>query len=153
MPTLRLILIFICLGFPLTFSGVPLQSSPQATTLTVSNPYCSLVTPSTGACYINIRYLSASDPLLTHVEITVNGKVRAYMTGFFETSAALSAGMLNDGLQVVCGKPNVSGIPNLGYQYSVGISVYANGSPTTTDTAVVTCPAFEAKINLPFIKR
>ena len=61
--------------------------------------------------------------------------------------------MLGDGLQVTCGKPNASGLPDYGFQYNLGISALASGSAPVTDTAIVTCPAFETRTYLPIVMK
>jgi hypothetical protein len=150
---MRTFFLILCLSLALALPGEPARADQQAVTLSASNPYCVQSSPATGACIINFRYLSASDPAFNHLEISIDGKVRAYMTAFFETSVYLNYAMLGDGLQVACGSPNASGIPGYGRQYVISLTAYATGSPAITDTAVVNCPYFEGKNFLPVVSK
>jgi hypothetical protein len=155
MQPYRLASLLICLFLLVGTSGSARTSSPDAVSLTVSNPYCAQALPPSSTCFINMRTISAtsSDPNFLGVEITVNGKTRARFSNFFETSTYFNQLMLGKGLQVMCGKPNASGVPNYGLQYSVGISAIVSGSSPITDTANVTCPAYESKAYLPTIRK
>jgi hypothetical protein len=152
----RLVSLFICTLFMLLCtSGSSRTLAEGGASLTVSNPYCVQASPPSATCLINVRSIIASnsDPNFRGVLITVNGKTRAFFSNFFETSIYINNKMLGNGLQVVCGRPNASGLPNYGFQYSVGISAIVSGSSPITDTAVVTCPYFEAKLYLPVVKK
>ncbi len=152
----RLLSLFICSFFILvSTSGSARMATNAGVTLTVSNPYCAQASPSSSTCLINVRNISAtsSDPNFLGLQITINGKTRAFFSNFFETSVFINDGMMGKGLQVVCGRPNASGLPGYGLQYSVGISAIVSGSSPTTDTANVTCPSFESKAYLPMLKR
>jgi hypothetical protein len=152
----RLLSLFICSFFILiTTSGSARMVANSGVTLTVNNPYCAQASPSSSTCLINVRNISAtsSDPNFRGVQITINGKTRAFFSNFFETSVFINDGMMGKGLQVTCGRPKASGLPGYGLQYSVGISAIVSGSSPTTDTANVTCPSFESKSYLPMLKK
>lgn len=152
----RLLSLFICSFFMLlSASGSTRTLASGAVTLTVNNPYCAQALPSSGICLINLRNISATstDPNFLGVRITINGKTRAFFSKFFETSVYINQGMIGNGLQVVCGRPNASGVPGSGQIYSVGISAIVSGSSPTTDTANVTCPSFESRSYLPMLKK
>jgi hypothetical protein len=155
MRHLRLVSLFICLSALLIgTSGSARTLAPQAVSLTVNNPYCVQPSTASSTCLINLRYLSAtsSDPNFLGVQITINGKTRAYFSNFFENSVYITDRMMGKGLQVTCGRPNASGLPGYGLQYNLGISAIVSGGSPTTDIAVVTCPAFESKLYLPIVK-
>jgi hypothetical protein len=80
------LLLAACLGMSLMLSGGSVRAAPTVTTLTVNNPTCAQLQVATNACVIKIRSISASstDPLFSHVEISVNGKLRAHLSAFFE---------------------------------------------------------------------
>jgi hypothetical protein len=152
----RLASLFICSIFLLVCtSGSARTLSPDAVSLTVNNPTCAQASPSSVTCLINVRNISAasSDPNFLGVQITVNGKTRAFFSNFFETSVSINRRMLGNGLQVICGKPNASGLPDYGLQYNLGISAIVSGSSPITDTAIVTCPFFEGKAYLPMVRK
>ncbi len=153
MKASRIAFVILCLGLLAAFSNENAHAAIQATTFTINNPYCTQLLPSTGTCTINIRSISASDPSLSHLEIIVNGKVRAFVSTFFETSLTLNENMVPRGIQVPCGRPNASNIPTLGLQYSVGLTLYTTGSPAITDTANVICPAFKSRTYIPVVRR
>ena len=88
-----------------------------------------------------------------HIEIAINGKVRANMSGFFENSAYLTGPMLGNGLKVACGGKNISGIPDMGRQYVVTLSGFATGSSPVVDSANVTCPYYQGETYLPLVKK
>jgi hypothetical protein len=135
-------------------SGSARTSSPDAVSLTVSNPYCAQASPISPTCLIYVRYISATstDPNFRGIQISIDGKARAFFSNFFETSTYINDSMMGKGLQVFCGGPNASGVPGYGLQYSVGISAIVTGSSPITDTANVTCPYFESRLYLPMIK-
>jgi hypothetical protein len=152
----RLVSLFICFFFILvSASSSARTASPDAVSLTVSNPYCTQAAPSSPTCLINVRSITAtsSDPNFRGVQITVNGKTRAFFSNFFETSVFINDRMMRNGLHVICGLPNASGVPNYGLQYSVGISAIVSGSSPTTDIANVTCPSYESDAYLPLVTK
>jgi hypothetical protein len=149
------LLLAACLGMNLMLSGGIVRAAPTVTTLTVNNPTCAQLQVATNACVIKIRSISASstDPLFSHVEISVNGKLRAHLSAFFEQNIYLISAMLAEGLQVSCGLPGASGDAAFGNQYSVGISAHITGSPPIVDVANVTCPYYVSKSFLPLTNR
>ena len=153
----RLVSLFICISLLLicTSSSTRTSAEGAAVTLTASNPYCTQPAPASSTCLINARYISAksSDPNFRGVQITINGKTRAFFSNFFETSVFINKNMLGNGLQVVCGRPNASGLPDYGFQYNVGISAIVSGSSPTTDTAIVNCPSYEARVYVPMVNK
>ena len=152
---LQLILLFAGVFGLLAFTGGSARALPNALTLQVSNPYSAQVAADTPACVIRIRSISASssDPNFTGVQISVNGKTRAYVSNFFETSTNLSEEMLGEGLQVVCGTPGSGGVAGEGKTYTVEISAIVHGGSPVNDTTNVTCPFYVSKTYLPNIRR
>jgi hypothetical protein len=156
MKILRLLFLMAELVLLLALSGEHTGASPQAAiTLNLSNPTCTQVKTNSGRCSINLLSLSAnsSDPTFSHVEITIDGKVRANYTTFFESSINVNYAMLGDGLQVSCGRPNAGGDPSYGNQYQVVVTAYLADIPTLTDTANVYCPYFSSKYLMPLVSK
>jgi hypothetical protein len=149
------LLVMLLLGLTQVLAGESVHAAPQAVTMTVSNPYCVQDVQTSGACRIVLRYFYAStaDSSFNHIEVAINGKVRAYMTGFFENSAYLSSAMLGNGLKVACGGKNASGIPDMGRQYAVTLSGFATGSSPVVDVANVTCPYYQGTTYLPLLRK
>ena len=156
MRVLRVFFLIATLLLILAFSGEPSRaSSPANISMTLSNPTCRQAKTSSGTCVINLRSLNANsdDPTFSHVEISINGKVRAYYSAFFESSVNANNAMLGNGLQVPCGLPNAGGDPNSGYIYHVVVSAYLAGGPAIIDSANVTCPYIASTNLLPFIRK
>jgi hypothetical protein len=149
------LLVMMTLGLTQALAGEPVQAAPQAVTMTVSNPYCVQDIETAGTCRINLRYFYAAttDASFNHIEIAINGKVRADMSGFFENSAYLTGAMLGKGLLVACGGKNASGIPDMGRQYAVTLSGFATGSSPVVDVANVTCPYYQGETYLPLLRK
>jgi len=151
----RLLSLIIGLSFLLICASGSTRTKAEgaAASLNVSNPYCTQPMPASSTCLINMRSISAtsSDPNFLGVQIAIDGKTRAFFSNFFETSVSINERMMGKGLQVVCGKPNASGVPGYGLQYHVGISAVVSGSSATTDTANVNCPSYEDRLYLPAV--
>ena len=148
-----LLLVMIILGLTQTLAYKPVHTAPQAVSMTVSNPYCVQDAETAGSCRINLRYIYAStiDASFNHIEIAIDGKVRAHMSGFFENSAYLTGSMLGSGLKVACGGKNVSGIADMGRQHAVTLTGFSTGSSPVVDIANVTCPYYQGKTYLPLL--
>lgn len=149
------LLVMLILGLTQALAYKPVHTAPQAVSMTVSNPYCAQDVQTAGSCLINLRYFYAStiDSSFNHIEIAIDGKVRARMNGFFENSAYLAGSMLGNGLKVACGGKNVSGIPDMGRQYAVTLTGFATGSSPVVDVANVTCPYYQGKLYLPLVSK
>jgi hypothetical protein len=125
-------------------------SSPDAlTSFTISNPYCYQPDPTLDQCYINFRFIQATDnqsaaPYMTWLTITITGKTRYSATAFFEGTISYSYNMVPDGLKVPCGAPNSGGAGDLyGQVYGVKVTpLDSSRNPMSTDIANLTCPAY-----------
>src|SRR5512140_457320 len=129
------------------------QAAPrQATTISasLSNPACVQALPASGVCRIEFGSLSAtgSDPSFSRVEILINGKLRVWMGGVFESTAYLSERMLPGGLAVTCGSPNAGGKPGFGKSYLLTANAYMVDGTTASDSMTVFCPAYDGKTYL-----
>jgi hypothetical protein len=144
-------------GIFLALAAGPARAIPDATlTVTMSNPACVRASNS-GTCAIIIRSISASasDQSFTHLDISIDGKVRARIQPFFETTAYLGNRMLGPGLLVACGGPNGGGDPNYGRLYQVAYQGYLAGSapPAASGTALVYCPYYDKQVYLPLVQK
>ncbi len=125
-------------------------SSPDAlTSFTISNPYCYQPDPSLDQCYINFRYIQATDnqsaaPYMTWLTISISSKTRYSATAFFEGNIYYSYDMIPDGLKVPCGAPNSGNAGNqYGQVYAVKVTpLDSSRNPMSTDIANLTCPAY-----------
>ena len=148
-----LLVVLLVLQYP---SKASPASALQASSVSVSmsNPTCFQVLPANGACTIQINNLTASgsDSSFSRVELLVNGKLRAYMGGFFESTAYLSAAMLRGGLMVACGRSNAGGLPDYGMAYTVTVNAYMADNTTASASQNVYCPAFAGNTYVPVIR-
>jgi len=156
LPYLRALLLLAGLALALIVPGErAARAAPVTVSVTMSNPACVQIAPQTGACQIVFGYLSAtgSDTSFYRMEVRVNNKLRARMTGFFESSAYLNTAMLNGGLRVACGGPNSGGDPNYGKLYTVRLDGFMSGGETSWAQANVYCPYYDGKVYIPLITR
>jgi hypothetical protein len=155
---LRLFFLWVGLILVLPFPGDSVHAAvPQATTISLqmSNPSCVQVLANSGTCSLQMNYLSASgsDISFSRVELLVNGKLRVYVAGFFESSAFLNSPMIPGGIKVTCGRPNAGGLLNFGNVYAVSANAYMADGTSSSNSMNVYCPAYEAKIFLPLARR
>ena len=98
-------------------------------------------------------FASGSDATFSRLEVLVDGKLRVYMGGFFESSAYLTYPMMPGGLTVACGRSNASGLPNYGKAYSVTANAYMVDGTSASDSMTVFCPAYDGVTYLPLIRK
>ena len=158
MRALPISLLLSALIFSVALSGDPVHAAPQATlSVTMSNPACVQALANAGTCYLIIRSInaSASDSSFTGLDISIDGKVRARIQTFFETTAYATDRMFGRGFLVTCGRSNAGGDPNYGRQYRVDYKGYLFGStaPAASGTASVYCPAYDATVYLPLVHK
>ncbi len=137
------------LPFTLLALSPPTTAVAALTGFTISNPYCYQPDPSVGDCFINFRFIQATDnqsaaPYMTWLRITIAGKNRLQETAFFEGAITYTYDMAPTGFKVPCGAPNAGGSGTaIGNVYGVAISPLDSGqNPMSTDIANVSCPAF-----------
>jgi hypothetical protein len=162
----KLIFLLLSLILIVQFPGEFAQAAPPGAAASVSlqmnNPSCVQPQPASGVCSILVRGLTAngSTPDLSRVEVSLNGKLRVVMGGFFESTATLQDTMLPGGLKVLCGVSGQGGLPNYGAAYLIKASAFmADGSSASNSTNVY-CPISEGnntfffgKVYLPEINK
>ncbi len=152
------LMLSLCLVLVLLFPGEPAQAALiQASTVTIqmSNPACVEAVLASGSCSIEFNSLTASgsDTSFSRIELSVNGKLRLIMNGFFESSAYFTEPMLPGGLKVVCGRPNAGGQPIYGNSYSISANAYMAGGTSASNSTTVFCPAYDGKTFLPSVRK
>lgn len=152
----RAALLGVSLALMLMVPAANAAPIPAATlNLTMSNPSCIEAAPQTGMCSLQIRSLSAlgsAGSSLSNLELSVNGKLRLRMTGFFESSASLSSSMLGNGLSVPCGGKNAGGNPAYGNVYSLSVNASLTDNTHSSASAQLYCPYYEGKTYLPSVR-
>ena len=96
------------------------------------------------ACYINWPYLqvSATSPnYMNRMTLTIDGRVRAVYTGFFQASMFVPSGMHAEGFKVACGIAGASGDPDSGRHYAYAIDAVETGGLSSANYGTVICPA------------
>jgi hypothetical protein len=96
------------------------------------------------ACYIEWSQLSvsaSSSNYIISMTVTIDGRLRAYYSGFFQASMLVPPEMHTPGLQVSCGTVGVSGIPGMGSQYNFTIRARETGGLSAANYGAITCPA------------
>ena len=155
MRSLKFFPLFLFLALVLT----PFSGALRAATLsvTMSNPTCVQAAADSGNCYIVIRSINAvaSDQSFTNLDISIDGKVRARLQPFFETTFNLTNRMFGPGLMVPCRRSNNGGDPAYGHLYQVSYKGYLAGSTglAAFGTASVYCPYYQESIYLPIVER
>jgi hypothetical protein len=108
------------------------------------------------ACYIEWPYLyvtaSASQYIIS-MTLEIDGRKRAYYSGFFQTSMYAPGEMYLPGFKVSCGVPGSNPDPRLGKSYSYTIRARETGGLSAANYGSVTCPAGPRKIFLPLAVR
>lgn len=127
-------------------------NAPAITAINSPSATCSNLTPGTGVCAISWQYLSvtaASSSYIISMTVAIDNQIRAYHSGFFQTSMYIPGDMMGDGFQVVCGYPQ--GSTGFGNSYSYAIRARETAGPSAANFGSVTCPADIAKIYLPAV--
>ena len=104
------------------------------------------------ACYVNWGSLEVSATAPQYIErmtIMIDGRIRAYYAGFFQTSMTVPPGMHAEGFKVACGYPGAGGDPAFGNQYAYEIRARETGGLSSANFGSVLCP-FDYRIDLIF---
>jgi hypothetical protein len=117
-------------------------------------PRISFIDSPTAACYgplaeINACYIqwsslqvSATSPqYIERMTVTIDGRVRAVYSGFFQTSMTVPPGMQNEGFKVACGIAGASGDPESGFNYSYTVKARETGGLSSSNFGTAVCPA------------
>jgi hypothetical protein len=131
-------------------------NAPAAAAIGNPSPTCTLPVPNTATCYIKWYDLSATAPsseYMISMTVTIEDQMRAYVSGFFQSSMSLPADMLGLGFRVACGAPGAAGDPQLGASYRYLIQARATGGPVSQNGGGVVCPADLARVWLPAVAR
>ena len=132
-------------------TGARRTVSPNAiTSLPMSNPFCYQPDPAVDACYVNVRYAQANDDgagnILAYVKITIDGRLVAKISAFFESFVYFDYTMVHGtGCRVPCGLAGASGSPDpaIGKIYTLDVRAYdVTNTWVLDDQMPVGCPAF-----------
>jgi hypothetical protein len=122
----------------------------------IDSPAATCYRASVGTCYIEWSYLSVSasaSQYIISMTVSIDNRIRAYHSGFFQTSMYIPGDMFKPGFKVACGQRGASGVPELGYSYNYVIRAAETGGLKAANYGTVTCPADKGTIFLPFVMR
>ena len=130
--------------------------SPAISSIDSPSPTCYLPVPGTGACYIRWGQLSvttAGSSYIISMTVSIDNDLRAYHSGFFQTTMTIPAQMTAPGYRVVCGLPGSGGLPGWGKAYSYAIRARDTAGLSAASFGSVRCPADTVKVYLPIVRR
>ena len=130
--------------------------SPAISFIDSPSPTCSRPVAGTGACYIQWNYLyvtADSGSYVVSMTVTIDNRLRAYHSGFFQSSMFIPGGMTAPGYRVTCGAPGSGGIAEWGKTYTYAIRARETTGLTAANYGSVTCPADVVKVLLPLIQK
>jgi len=110
----------------------------------------------TGACYIEWNYLNvtaAPGAYVISMTVAIDNRIRAYHSGFFQSTMYIPGDMMAPGYKVTCGKPANGSQPEWGNTYSYVIRARDTGGFSATNYGSITCPADIVKVYLPFVTK
>ena len=128
--------------------------SPNISFIDSPGPTC--YRASVGTCYLEWSYLSVSastSQYIISMTTSINGRIRAYHAGFFQTTMYIPGDMLTPGFKVACGWRGASGVPGLGYSYDYVIRAAETGGLKSANYGTVTCPADVGTVFMPIVLR
>ena len=117
---------------------------PEISFIDSQSPQCIMPEPHSESCYIQWYNLEvyATDPnYIISMSVTIDNRLRAYYSGFFQTSMYVPFDMYYPGLKVACGRAGASGIPNMGKTYAFTLRARETGGLKAANYGSVTCPA------------
>jgi hypothetical protein len=135
-------------------SGEP--ESPAISFIDSPTATCYRPVASTGACYISWNYLyvtASSGQYIISMTVTIDGRLRAYHSGFFQSYMYVPWEMYNRGYKITCGLPGASGITGLGNTYSYVIRARETGGLSAANYGSVACPADVVNVFSPLIMK
>jgi hypothetical protein len=118
--------------------------SPSAT--------CDRPDSSRDTCYIEWNYLyvsASSSQYIISMTVSIDNRLVAYHSGFFQTSMYIPNDMVGHGFKVACGPRHANGLGN-SYAYTVRAS--ETGGLSAANYGSVTCPGVYLNF-LPVIRR
>ncbi len=108
----------------------------------------------TDACYIRWEYLSvtaASGSYVLSMTVSIADRMRAYHSGFFQSSMDIPAEMTAPGYKVSCGLPGTGNPPGYGNTYNYTIRARETTGLAAANYGTTTCPADTVGVYLPVI--
>ncbi len=143
-------------------TGPPLQEaaneldSPAVSSIDSASPTCFRPAAGTGACYIQWNYLyvtAAPGAYVISMTVTIDDRLRAYHSGFFQSSMYIPNEMTASGYGVTCGAPGSGGSPEWGSTYRYVVRARDTTGTAAANYGSVSCPADIVNIFLPLLRK
>jgi hypothetical protein len=131
-------------------------ATPDISLIDSPSPTCYRLVENTGACYIQWSYLqvtATSPEYIVTMTVTIDGSLRAYHGGFFQTSMLIPGQVYGPGFEVTCGFPGAGGLAEMGKTYNYAIRARETGGLAAANYGSVTCPADVIDVFVPLIPR
>jgi hypothetical protein len=108
----------------------------------IDSPSATCYQPDTSrnTCYIEWNYLyvtASSSQYIISMTVSIDNRVVAYHSGFFQTSMYIPDDMVGHGFKVACGPRNANG---LGKSYAYTLRARETGGLSAANYGSVTCP-------------
>jgi len=112
----------------------------------IDSPTAQCVLPVSGTdnCYISWSYMyvtASTSQYIISMTVNIDGHIRAYHSGFFQTYMYVPGDLFSEGFRVACGTPGTSIIPGLGNSYAYTLRARETGGLAAANYGSVTCPA------------
>jgi hypothetical protein len=123
------------------------QTSPDSPAISfIDSPSatCYLPVKGTNACFIQWNYLNvtaSTSQYIISMTVAIDGRIRAYYSGFFQNSMYVPTDLIPTGFRVDCGTPGSSGNPDLGKSYAYTLRSRETGGLSAANYGTVFCPA------------
>lgn len=122
----------------------------------IDSPGATCYRASVETCYLQWSYLSVSastSQYIISMTVSIDGRLRSYHSGFFQTSMYIPYDMLAHGFKVACGWRGASSTPGLGFSHDYVIRAAETGGLKAANYGTVTCPADVGTVFLPVVVR
>jgi hypothetical protein len=131
-------------GTPTPYRERPdVPNAPNISFIDSPTAECYMPVPHRDTCYINWNYLQVSastSQYIISMTVAIDQRLRAYYSGFFQTSMYVPYDMQSPGFRVACGPPGAGGNPQWGNTYSYVIRARETGGLKAANYGSVTCP-------------
>lgn len=108
----------------------------------IDSPTAACYQSQTGECYIAWQhfYVDAAPSYMTYLTVTIDGRVRALHSGFFQSAMYIPEGMHGMGFKVPCGGPTDALSAPLGRLHAWQASAQASDGLKSNNYGTVLCP-------------
>jgi hypothetical protein len=138
--------------------GLPRRDAgtPEISFIDSPSPTCYRPVPDTGVCYIRWSHLQveATPPeYIVTMTVSIDGQLRAYHQGFFQTTMVVPGDMYGLGFAVACGWPSSVDQTGLGRTYNYVIRARETSGLGASNYGSVTCPGDVVDLFLPLVRK